>query len=331
MADVRDGPRSTGHCADSQLSSDLEEGIINADSVCNNNNTVNEDVEERRARKRAITRASRSLTWFGCFPWMPREQEFRRLCAVVVLFVFSMSVVLFQAHRGVMVGRVTRYGNNNGNNDAGNGNNLIIENLSLLEVSTDSVLDSKTEEILPKEGYEHEHDHDHDHDHEQEIHSNRAPGQCTTWPVDLNGNYEPNAHATTTTSSFPPKFKLQSFAPRGGWKKPSGIAIKAVIFYGRKRTVDFLDCYLQQNMALNGGFLDEVWFMVHTDIADDLAYLRELVEKRVDEDYAYKVVKPGNCQGFNYACMWDPVGEDDTIYVKIDDDIVSDDDSGKLK
>ncbi|RYC53842.1 hypothetical protein CHU98_g12365, partial [Xylaria longipes] len=103
------------------------------------------------------------------------------------------------------------------------------------------------------------------------------------------------------------------------WKRPDGIAIKALVFYGRKRTVDFLDCYLQQNLAVNGGYLDEVWFMVHTNIDEDLVYLNELIERRKPQ---YKVVMPGECEGFNYACMWNTVVEDNTIYVKIDDDIV---------
>ncbi|KAI0798332.1 hypothetical protein GGR55DRAFT_703152 [Xylaria sp. FL0064] len=138
----------------------------------------------------------------------------------------------------------------------------------------------------------------------------KVSGQCTTWPVGAKGDYTPRVH--------PSNLALQSFAPPAGWKKPKGIAIKALVFYGRKRTVDFLDCYLQQNLALKGGYLDEIWFMVHTDIDEDLAYLNELVQKRK----RYKIVMPGECQGSNYACMWDPVVEDNTIYIKIDDDIV---------
>ncbi|KAJ2975134.1 hypothetical protein NUW58_g8444 [Xylaria curta] len=139
----------------------------------------------------------------------------------------------------------------------------------------------------------------------------KVPGQCTTWPVGAKGTYESKIRVSD--------FQLQSFAPPGGWKKPEGLAVKALIFYGRKRTVDFLDCYIQRNLVTNGGYLDEVWFMVHTDIAEDLEYLDKLVEQR--KPY-YKVVMPGECQGFNYACMWNPVVEDNTIYVKIDDDIV---------
>ncbi|KAI3332538.1 hypothetical protein F4824DRAFT_514359 [Ustulina deusta] len=138
----------------------------------------------------------------------------------------------------------------------------------------------------------------------------KVPGQCTTWPVGTKGDYRSRVHTSNLA--------LQSFAPAAGWRKPAGIAIKALVFYGRKRTVDFLDCYLQQNLAVNGGYLDEIWFMVHTDIEEDLAYLNELIERRPE----YKIVMPGECQGFNYACMWNPVVEDSTIYIKIDDDIV---------
>lgn len=141
----------------------------------------------------------------------------------------------------------------------------------------------------------------------------KVSGQCTTWP---DGDYTSTANAHN--------FTLQSFAPPGGWKKPAGIAIKALIFYGRKRTVDFLDCYLLQNLAANGGYLDEVWFMVHTSIEDDLAHLTKLVEQRGPQ---YKIILPGKCKGFDFACMWNPVVEDNTIYVKIDDDIVSHDNS----
>ncbi|KAI1119551.1 hypothetical protein F5Y14DRAFT_457809 [Nemania sp. NC0429] len=141
--------------------------------------------------------------------------------------------------------------------------------------------------------------------------SSRAPGQCTTWPVRGRAGFNPGSHTLSAA--------LQRFTPPGGWKKPDGITIKALVFYGRKRTVDFLDCYLQQNLAVNGGYLDEVWFMVHTGIEEDLIYLDRLIDQRRPH---YKIVVPGECRGFNYACMWNPVVEDNTIYVKIDDDIV---------
>ncbi|KAI0157067.1 hypothetical protein GGR52DRAFT_582886 [Hypoxylon sp. FL1284] len=91
-----------------------------------------------------------------------------------------------------------------------------------------------------------------------------------------------------------------------------------MVFYGRKRYVDILDCYLQQNLASNGGYFDEVWFMSHTKVADDVAWMEDLVSNTPE----YKVVGKGVCEGKKYNCMWNYAVEDNTIYVKIDDDIV---------
>lgn len=140
-----------------------------------------------------------------------------------------------------------------------------------------------------------------------------VPGQCTTWPVDWKGQYTPSHESVNNT------VRLESFAPKGGWKKPVGIKVVALVFFGRKRTVDFLDCYLQQNLAANGGYLDEIRFMVHTNKEEDLEFLRDLVSRREEH---YHIVEANTCEGSSYGCIWDSVVEDDTIYVKIDDDIV---------
>lgn len=134
--------------------------------------------------------------------------------------------------------------------------------------------------------------------------------ECTTWPVDDDGLW----NATTTNSES--KIKLDSHAPPGGWKKPPGIKVVAVIFYGRRRDVDILDCYLQQNLVNNGGYFDEVRFFEHTVNHQDLEYLRRLTS----EVQGYRTVDPYIC---DYSCMWAKLVEDDTIYIKIDDDVVS--------
>ncbi|KAJ8124772.1 hypothetical protein O1611_g8869 [Lasiodiplodia mahajangana] len=218
--------------------------------------------EDRAPRGMVNTGTSRRSRWRDGLPRMtlPRRINDLRHLGIFALIAFSISLLLFEAHRE-------------------------IKGLASTE-------DTNAEIPQP------------------DIGSVKVPGQCTTWPVGAKGDYKSKTHKSN--------FALQGFAPPGGWKKPKGIAIKALVFYGRKRTVDFLDCYLQQNLALNGGYLDEVWFMVHTDIAEDLTYLDKLIEQRPQ----YKIVMPGECQGFNYACMWNPVVEDNTIYVKIDDDII---------
>ncbi len=139
------------------------------------------------------------------------------------------------------------------------------------------------------------------------------PTYCTTWPVigsDL--RYTPIQHEE---NEAPP---LKNIAPKGGWKKPMDIKVIGLIFYGRRRNVDILDCYLLQNLAINGGYLDGVQFMVHTKREEDLAYLTQLVSQRQH----YHVVEADTCQGGDYSCMWDTSTEENTIYVKIDDDIV---------
>lgn len=136
---------------------------------------------------------------------------------------------------------------------------------------------------------------------------------CTTWPVGEDGRYEPKGASRTD------KIKIDSIAPKGGWKKPAGIKVIGMVFYGRKRYVDLLDCYLQQNLASNGGYFDEVWFMAHTKEKDDVTWIEDLVKKTP----GYKIVGKGKCEGEKYKCMWNYAVEDKTIYVKIDDDIVS--------
>lgn len=87
---------------------------------------------------------------------------------------------------------------------------------------------------------------------------------------------------------------------------------------GRRRTVDILDCYLQQNLARNGGYVDQVQFLLHTTDQADISYINQLASQTAE----YRVLDPGDCTGNNYGCMWESLVGDDTIYVKIDDDVV---------
>ncbi|KAI0799303.1 hypothetical protein GGR55DRAFT_702024 [Xylaria sp. FL0064] len=140
------------------------------------------------------------------------------------------------------------------------------------------------------------------------------PEFCTTWPVDTDGNYDLKAHDRS------PQVEHHSVAPPGGWQKPSGFKIVAMVFFGRKRYVDILDCYLRQNLASHGGYVDEVWFMVHTEEEDDIAWLRDLVKYNPD----YKIVGQKDCQENNqkYGCLWSHATADNTLYIKLDDDII---------
>lgn len=104
--------------------------------------------------------------------------------------------------------------------------------------------------------------------------------------------------------------------------KPDGVTISGVIFYGRAQFVDILDCYLQKNLAKNGGLLDNVIFMQNTDNVDDIAYLDKLVAE-IPEYVKVDVKRPGDQHGWGgFDTMWAGLRDDDTIYLKIDDDIV---------
>ncbi|KAI1288998.1 hypothetical protein F5Y03DRAFT_388912 [Xylaria venustula] len=140
------------------------------------------------------------------------------------------------------------------------------------------------------------------------------PEFCTTWPVDASGEYNLHSHNRST------KLEQYSVAPEGGWQKPSGFKIIAMVFFGRKRYVDILDCYLQQNLASHGGYVDEVWFMVHTEREEDITWLDGLIEDTPE----YKKVGQENCQSNNnqYGCLWEHATADNTLYIKLDDDII---------
>lgn len=93
-----------------------------------------------------------------------------------------------------------------------------------------------------------------------------------------------------------------------------------MVFAGRKEYVSILDCYLQRNLVRNGGWLDEVMWIMHGNTTADIVYVNDLTDNvpeytRHDiypeaEDAprpfgeAYKLCQPG------------------TYYVKIDDDVV---------
>lgn len=91
----------------------------------------------------------------------------------------------------------------------------------------------------------------------------------------------------------------------------------ALVFFGRRELVEVLDCYIQRNLKANGGLLDEVIFVVHTDIDEDLEYLETLVPRR--PEYTKYEVK-GTYRWLMGS--WEPVTDPDAIYVKIDDDVV---------
>ena len=96
--------------------------------------------------------------------------------------------------------------------------------------------------------------------------------------------------------------------------KPTDFKIIGLIFFGRPWLVDILNCYLKKNLVFNGGWLDEVHFVVNTKSEDDIAYLDWLVG--TSPLYKKKTMKK-----LGYNEIWKTL-EPEHMYIKIDDDIV---------
>lgn len=82
--------------------------------------------------------------------------------------------------------------------------------------------------------------------------------------------------------------------------------------------MDILDCYLQQNLVSNGGYVDEVKFVINTKSINDLKWLRSLADKT--EEYTY--FEAPECDREQWGCIWDHIQDDNTMYIKLDDDIL---------
>ena len=99
------------------------------------------------------------------------------------------------------------------------------------------------------------------------------------------------------------------------WDKPEGFKIIGLVFFGRPAVVAILDCYLKKNLVSNGGFLDEVHWVVNTENEEDIRYLDGLVET---SGWYKKIIIPLN----GYNGIWEHAVEREHMYIKIDDDIV---------
>lgn len=98
--------------------------------------------------------------------------------------------------------------------------------------------------------------------------------------------------------------------------KPAGTRVVGVVFYGRRDRSSLLECYLRKNLASNGGWLDEVIWAANTEDKQDLAYGEEIT--KTAPEYTYMPITNGNFMGIYLKAFTEP----DTIYLKIDDDVV---------
>lgn len=94
------------------------------------------------------------------------------------------------------------------------------------------------------------------------------------------------------------------------------IRVAAIILAGRKEYIEVLRCYLERNLVRNGGWLDEVLFIIRPIKDVDRVYLNDLIES-VPEYIAYD---PPNKKDLSYTKIYSQC-RTDTIYVKIDDDV----------
>lgn len=103
------------------------------------------------------------------------------------------------------------------------------------------------------------------------------------------------------------------------FQRPAGLKkIVGLVFYGRPATVSILDCYLKRNLVKNGGMLDEVVWIVRTNDSEHLAWLDVLLAS--EKDYSMWNVTYGKKN--DYRSAYDRI-ENGTMYIKMDDDIVS--------
>lgn len=95
------------------------------------------------------------------------------------------------------------------------------------------------------------------------------------------------------------------------------IQVSALVFYGRKRFVKILNCYLERNLIDNGGVLNEVIFLAKTSDPIDIKYVDTLIASHPNR-YFKKNIENLNWTFENHYRGLNP----DRYYFKIDDDIV---------
>ena len=115
-----------------------------------------------------------------------------------------------------------------------------------------------------------------------------------------------------------PSSVMKSLRP-GTQVKPEGFKVIGLLFYGRRSTIEILECYLRKNLVSHGGYLDEIHFVINTHNEEDLGWLSDMV-KQV-EGYKWVEISDGVIQDFNR--IYNETIEHDHMYVKLDDDLVS--------
>ncbi|KAI2082017.1 hypothetical protein LOZ36_006058 [Ophidiomyces ophidiicola] len=101
--------------------------------------------------------------------------------------------------------------------------------------------------------------------------------------------------------------------------KPENLTISGLVFFGRKDRVESMHCYLERNLVDNGGWLDEVLWVVNTENKGDLVYLDTLLSRAPRR---YKKLDLGKrVRGPEFRQIWKHLYRG-KLYIKIDDDVV---------
>jgi len=132
---------------------------------------------------------------------------------------------------------------------------------------------------------------------------------CDRWILPLDSDALPISLTKTPTT------------PTTILEKPKDRKVVGFVFYGRRMFVSILDCHLRKNLVVNGGYLDEVHFIANTEDKADLAYLDELVAEVPEYVRWNQATKTSN----GWTDLWIHANdfEENTILIKIDDDVVS--------
>jgi hypothetical protein len=105
------------------------------------------------------------------------------------------------------------------------------------------------------------------------------------------------------------------------WLKEHDVKVAAVVFFGRPKYVRVLHNYIRANLACHGGILQEVLWVVQTDVQEDVDWLHSVLLP--SEPEAYRIVGTKGTWGDtpSFRTHYKKL-EPDTYYVKLDDDIM---------
>ena len=101
------------------------------------------------------------------------------------------------------------------------------------------------------------------------------------------------------------------------YTKPQDVKIIGLVFFGRRKRVELLRCFIERNLAENGGWLDEVHWVQNTQNEEDLEYLDEILASSP----TYKKIALSDEERSSFEHAWEHL-ERGALYVKVDDDVV---------